>query len=340
MFVCSIIVKSAFHLVFSESVLSVCTSEFRRMEQDNSTHYSTSISIPRGREKVIIVFILSTFFLYVNGLLIFTFFKKDYFRTKMRYIFFAHAMFCDCVFLFLAFFFLILIFFNVTMPVGICLILCYMMDIMTFTSPLSLTAMSLERYVAICMPLRHSEISTVRRAFHCIIIIHAISSIEPITMIVIFIVSVPHHIYTSNAICQIEVFIIHTWQQHLRVVMTNMYFLVMFCVILFSYGKITQAAKRASSTNGKSAARGLKTVTLHGLQLLLSLIQLWCPFVEQALFNVDIYVYMEVRYFDYIVFMLSPRCLCPLVYGLRDEKFFMALKHYVFCVIKVLPTKT
>ncbi|XP_057206519.1 odorant receptor 131-2-like [Triplophysa rosa] len=212
---------------------------------------------------------------------------------------------------------------------------------MTFTSPLTLTAMSLERYVAICMPLRHSEISYVRRAFNCIIIIHAVSSVEPITMTVIYIASVPHHIYTSNALCQVEVFIIHTWQQHLRVVMTNVYFLVMFSAILFSYGKIMQAANRATSSNGKSAARGLKTVILHGLQLLPSLIQLWCPFVEQAFLNVDVYMYMEVRYFNYIVFMLSPRCLCPLVYGLRDEKFFMALKQYAFCgVKKVSPTKT
>lgn len=265
------------------------------MVQNNSTHYTTGFSIQRGREKVTIVFILSTFLLYVTSLLIFTFFQKDYFRTKMRYIFFVHAMFCDWLFLFLAVFFVILIFFNITMPIGICLIVCYMMEVMTFASPLTLTAMSLERYVAICLPLRHSEMSTVHRAFHCIIIIHIISSIEPIAMTVIFIASVPHHIYTSNTLCQVEVFIVHTWQQHLRMVMTDLYFLVMFSSILFSYGKITQAAKRASSSNGKSAARGLKTVILHGLQLLPSLIQLWCPLIEQAFINVNIYAYSTWR---------------------------------------------
>ncbi|XP_073671678.1 odorant receptor 131-2-like [Paramisgurnus dabryanus] len=208
------------------------------------------------------------------------------------------------------------------------------MDILTFTSPLTLTAMSLERYVAICMPLRHSELSSVPRSFHSIIIIHAVCSIEPITMIVIYMASVPQYIYLSNAICQIEVFVIHSWQYDLRVVMTNMYFVVMFCAILFSYVKITQAAKHATSADSKSAARGLKTVMLHGVQMLLSLVQLWCPFVEESLLDVDIYVYMEVRYFNYVVFMLSPRCLCPLVYGLRDEKLFMALKHYAFCALK------
>ncbi|KAF6728142.1 hypothetical protein FQA47_022485, partial [Oryzias melastigma] len=42
---------------------------------------------------------------------------------------------------------------------------------------MSRTPMTLERYVAICMPLRHAELCSTRSTMHCILIIHGISSI-------------------------------------------------------------------------------------------------------------------------------------------------------------------
>lgn len=303
------------------------------MVQNSSNDSSKGFSIPRGREKIIIACTLSAFFLYVNGVLIFTFFKTDYFRTKMRYIFFIHTLLCDWLFLFITNICLILIFLNATMPIGICLVICHIMEVLSFATPLTLTAMSLERYAAICMPLRHSQICSLSRTIHSIIIIHVLCSIEPTMIFFIFTASVPLHIYMKKALCQVEVLIVHTWQSQLRSVFTQIFFMMIFCIILFSYVKIMRVAKMASSGNSKSAVRGLKTVVLHGFQLLPSLVQLWCPFVEQAILNVDIYIYMEVRYFNYVVFMLVPRCFCPLVYGLRDEKFFIALKYYAFCAV-------
>lgn len=67
------------------------------------------------------------------------------------------------------------------------------------------------------------------------------------------------------------------------------------------------------------------------LQLLLCLIQLWCPFIEAAVLQINFMLYVNVRYFNYISFILAPRCLSPLIYGLRDEKFSHALKNFVFC---------
>lgn len=52
--------------------------------------------------------------------------------------------------------------------------------------------------------------------------------------------------------------------------------------------------------------------------------------MEAAILPINLKLYINVRFFDYIVFILAPRCLCPLVYGLRDEKFFLAIKYYVF----------
>nr|XP_023692836.1 growth hormone secretagogue receptor type 1-like [Paramormyrops kingsleyae] len=101
------------------------------------------------------------------------------------------------------------------------------MIILTFATPLTLTAMSVERYVAICMPLRHAEISTPHRALYGILVIHAF----------------------KMAVLQIG--------------------------------------------------------------------------------NLELFV--TIRYLNYLAFILAPKCLNPLIYGLRDDQFYLVLKNYAFC---------
>ena len=107
--------------------------------------------------------------------------------------------------------------------------------------------------------------------------------------------------------------------------------MILCITIVFCYVKIMKVAKAASGENKKSTRKGLRTVVLHAFQLLLCLIQLWCPFIEAAARQIDLMLYVNVRYFTYIAFYLAPRCLSPLIYGLRDDKFFLALKYYALC---------
>ncbi|XP_030633910.1 odorant receptor 131-2-like [Chanos chanos] len=291
---------------------------------------NSSPSLRAINERVIIVEVLIAVFLYTDTLLIFTFFQKDYFRTNTRYIFFVHTLLCDWLFLFVTNILLLLSYFVLPMPAWICVIICVLMGVLTFATPLTLTAMCLERYVAICMPLRHADIYTIRRSFHCLLVVHSLSCIQSIVIISIFFASVSLSFYTQNKICQVEMLIVHKWQSLLRSVISQLYFLIMSCTILFTYVKIMAAAKEASSDK-KSTSKGRKTVILHAAQLLLCLIQLWCPFIEGTVMDIDFRMFIDLRYFDYIVFILAPRCLCPLVYGLRDDKFYMALKYHALC---------
>ncbi|XP_051250324.1 odorant receptor 131-2-like [Dicentrarchus labrax] len=191
--------------------------------------------------------------------------------------------------------------------------------------------MTLERYVAICMPLQHSEMCSTRRSLHCILIIHSLSSVPTIVVLLIFFASASLSFYKEYKVCSVEMFIFHSWQDHLRSAMSQFYFLIMCIIIVFSYVKIMKVAKAASGENKKSTWKGLRTVILHGFQLLLCLIQLFNPFIEGAVLKIDFMLYINVRYFNYITFILAPRCLSPLIYGLRDEKFFNAMKYFVLC---------
>uniref|UniRef100_A0A4W6DRY7 G-protein coupled receptors family 1 profile domain-containing protein n=1 Tax=Lates calcarifer TaxID=8187 RepID=A0A4W6DRY7_LATCA len=272
-------------------------------------------------EQVIIVQVLVAAFLCINFSLITTFFMKDFFYTSMRYILFANTLLSDCLILIVTNLLLILSYFNVTIQMWLCLIIFAVSSLYTFVTPVTLTAMTLERYVAICMPL----------ALHCILIIHALSSIPVTVILSTFVASVTPSFYKQYRVCTGEMFILHTWQRQLRSGISQFYFLIMFITIVVSYTEIMKVTKAASGQSKKSTKKGLRTVLLHGFQLLLCLIQLWTPFIEAAALQINLMLFINIRYFNYIMFYLLPRCLSPLIYGLRDDKFFLALKYYALC---------
>uniref|UniRef100_A0A672Y7H5 Odorant receptor 131-2-like n=1 Tax=Sphaeramia orbicularis TaxID=375764 RepID=A0A672Y7H5_9TELE len=280
-----------------------------------------------------IVQMLVTVFICINVLLIITFFKKDCFRTTARYILFALILLADSFLLLMSDVLFMLSYYVITIHVWLCSIITTVILLYNFITPVTLTAMTLERYVAICMPLHHGELCSTRRTMHCVLIIHSISSIPCVVVMFTFFASVFDSFHKKHRLCSVEIFILHTWQSHLRSAICQFYFLIMCIIIVFCYIKIMKVAKAASGEDKKSTHKGLRTVVLHAFQLLLCLIQLWCPFIEAAVFQIDFTLFVNVRYFTYIIFSLAPRCLSHLVYGLRDEAFFHALKNvFSFCI--------
>ncbi|KAK2846805.1 hypothetical protein Q5P01_009804 [Channa striata] len=263
--------------------------------------------------KLIIVQVLIMIFLCINLLLIITFFKKECFHGTARYILFAVTLLSDSLFNF-----------NITIHVWLCVIISVPVLVYITVTPVTLTAMTLERYVAICMPLRHGELCSTRSTVRCIIIIHCLSSIPCIVIFSTFFASASLSFYKQYQLCSVEIFDVR--QSHLRTAIYQLQFLIMCIIIVFSYVKIMKVAKAASGENKKLTTKGLKTVVLHGFQLLLCLIQLWCPFIEVAILNISLV--RNVKYMNYVLFYLAPKCLSPLIYGIRDGCFFNALKIY------------
>uniref|UniRef100_A0A3B1JUR4 G-protein coupled receptors family 1 profile domain-containing protein n=1 Tax=Astyanax mexicanus TaxID=7994 RepID=A0A3B1JUR4_ASTMX len=286
----------------------------------NSSLNRNPLISPSFMQKVFLVQALVGIFLYVNCLMIFTFLKKEVFREDTRYILFAQTLFVDSAFMVLTDIGVVGSFFHDSRN-------CTAMSFLSVCSPLTLVAMCLERYVAICMPLRHADISTSRTRFSGFVIIWSVSFIAPAFTAIAYISVNPSSAF-SYVVCSVEVMLEKEWQAQVRAVILLLLFLFMLAVIVFTYIKIMIAARAASSEKKKSTSKSLRTVLLHGFQLFLSIVQFITPYIEMPFWKLDVMLFINVRYSNFIVFILAPRCLSPLIYGMRDEKFFLVLRHY------------
>ncbi|XP_036412786.1 odorant receptor 131-2-like [Colossoma macropomum] len=277
---------------------------------------------------VTLVQVLVGIFLFVNCLIIFTFLKKEVFREDTRYILFAQTLFVDSAFMVVNDMLLIWYGYQYHIHIIPCIIISSAVTLLYICTPLTLVAMCLERYVAICMPLRHADISTSRTRCFGFFVIWGISSIAPLFTVVAYVSMIPSDALFSYAVCTAEVMLGEEWLAQVRALIFQILFFCMIIIILFTYIKIMIAARAASSDNKKSTNKSLRTVILHAFQLFLCMIQFVIPYMEMAFWNGDVMLFINVRYANFVVFMLVPRCLSPLIYGLRDEKFFIVLRHY------------
>ncbi|KAK1169472.1 odorant receptor 131-2-like [Acipenser oxyrinchus oxyrinchus] len=268
--------------------------------------------------------------LYVNFAMIFTFFKKEAFRENTRYILFAHMLVVDTMQLALVDLAVMIVYCRIFPPDGVRILLSMLMFALSFHTPLTLTAMCLERYVAICMPLRHADISTVKAAWVSIGIVWVIGWVPTSIDLFIVIATKRPPIYTEGVYVFYEIMFRYPWQYILRSSICLFYFAVTVGIVAFTYIQIIRVA-RSASADKNSTSKASNTITLHAFQLVPCILVLICPLIEAEVKKIDAKSLSSVRYFDFIVFTLSPRCLSPLIYGLRDEKFSRVLKYYIIC---------
>ncbi|XP_064157584.1 odorant receptor 131-2-like [Anguilla rostrata] len=273
------------------------------------------------------------FFICVDMLMLFTFFSKQAFRTNARYILFAHTLMADCLLLLLTDLVVLLIHFSVLVPVSHCIVLCILMGITSKNTPYTITAMCLERYVAICMPLRHASISTTGRTMAAIAVVWACSSVRVIMDLIIVSVKAPPEYFAKPTFCHYEIMLVTEWQRLMFVTFNQVDFGIIVVILLFCYTKIMLAAQAASGENKQSVSKGRRTLLLHGLQLFLCMADLWTPYILVVVQKQSLYWYQTLRFLNFIAFTVVSRALSPLIYGLRDKKFCLALKYYMSCKV-------
>ncbi|XP_060791124.1 odorant receptor 131-2-like [Neoarius graeffei] len=281
--------------------------------------------------KVIVATIMSLFFIYLNAIMVYALSSKPVFKETPRYVLFTHMLLNDSIQLIVTsmlYFFSLSFFKLVTVA---CAFLVFVSATTFNNAPLNLAVMSLERYVAICFPLRHAEIATQKRTRIAISVIWFIGSINFIIDLLYGVVMNSKFFTSQKIICTRERLFIKQWQVDVVQSFNIFYFVSVTAIIFFTYISIAITA-RSISSNKVSATKAHKTVLLHLIQLGLCLTSFLYSIIERAaaMASSSSSLFMDLRYLNYLFVLILPRCLSPLIYGLRDEAVRPLFMHY-FC---------
>ncbi|XP_036379910.1 odorant receptor 131-2-like [Megalops cyprinoides] len=279
--------------------------------------------------QVVMVLSTSLFFVYVNSVMFFTLRSKPIFRETSRYILFANIVLSDSILLLSNTVLYLFALAYLYVFKAICaLVMLFCIATHTF-SPLNLAVMSLERYVAICYPLRHAEITTQRRTNITIGIVWLLASLNVVIDLFYTTVTKPHS-FNALIFCTRERLFIAKWQLDLYHGLNSFYFVAVAVIIIFTYVAIMIAA-RSISTDKDSAKKARKTVLLHLIQLGLCLTSFLYGVLERIVATLPFALFLHLRVLLFFLLLILPRCLSPLIYGLRDETFRPLFLSYFRC---------
>uniref|UniRef100_A0A3B1IS73 G-protein coupled receptors family 1 profile domain-containing protein n=1 Tax=Astyanax mexicanus TaxID=7994 RepID=A0A3B1IS73_ASTMX len=252
--------------------------------------------------KLTVVMLIFLFFIYLNMIMLYSLMSKRVFIETPRYILFAHMLLNDSIHL---------LFTVVLYCVGLALLKLVIVAC-------ALTVFVSKRYIAICFPLRHAEIATRKRTYLAIVFIWSIGSLNFMIDLFYRIVMDPN-ILTTQIFCTRETLFIKAWQLDVFSALNILYFVGVSLIIIFTYISIMISARSVSS-NKDSATKAHRTVLLHFVQLGLCLTAFLYSAIERAAAMLgNSSLYLDVRYMAFLFILAVPRCMSPLIYGLRGQ---------------------
>ena len=144
----------------------------------------------------------------------------------------------------------------------------------------------------------------------------------------ILVATVSQDYFLEPTFCYYEIMTPEQWHRTMRGIMNISDFITILLTEFFCYLMIVLAV-RTATVDKKSAGKGLRTISLHMFQLILCTLEIIYSHIEEVIIDLDILLYLSVRSFNFITFSVIARAVSPLVYGLRDEKFYAALLYYI-----------
>ncbi|XP_037605063.1 odorant receptor 131-2-like [Sebastes umbrosus] len=307
----------------------------------------TNITVGLGLLEIVLFSTLTTVpccvFIFINGVMLFTLRSKLVFRETSRYILLFNLLFADTVQMALSQLLYLIAACGVKLTYPVCGVLIMLSSLTTAISPLTLVLMSMERCVAVCYPLRHATIITIRNTVVAIIVVWVFSSLNILTR-VILLLDFP---FDDLETLQMKYFCAH--ENMLLGPMSDDYDKAYTCFLFVSATvAITSSfigvmiAARTASTNKSSANKARNTLLLHLVQLGLSLSStIYNPLLIALSKVLNRIVLVRIQIVIYVCIVIFPRCLSALIYGIRDQTIRPILICHLCCRLKhsVIPAK-
>ncbi|XP_024655754.1 odorant receptor 131-2-like [Maylandia zebra] len=274
-------------------------------------------------------------FLFINGIMLFTLRSKPVFRETCRYILLYNLLFADTVQLAQSQIHFLLAVLRITVSYPVCTFLVNFTHLTSVISPLTLVVTPLERYVAVCYPLRHATIITIRNTGAAITVIWAISFLNIIIRTLLFL-SLFEELgdLEVKGFCGDIAILLGTKSDRFDKAFTCIVVVAAGVAVIFSYIGVIVAA-RSASTDKALAFKARNTLLLNLMQLFLSLSStIYYPLLVPLLMIVTRIVLVRIQNVFYLLFIIVPRCLTSLIYGLRDQTIRPVLIYHLCCRLK------
>uniref|UniRef100_A0A3B4WUM6 G-protein coupled receptors family 1 profile domain-containing protein n=1 Tax=Seriola lalandi dorsalis TaxID=1841481 RepID=A0A3B4WUM6_SERLL len=286
-------------------------------------------SFSKAVTKNVIVVVLSISINYINAGLIRTFRKHQIFYTNPRYILFIHLVVNDMTQVTVSIILFVISYTIYKLNVSICCIFIVFTVFTTENTPLNLACMAVECYIAICLPLRHMQICTVKRTLMLIGLIWTTSMLSVLPDLFITLATEPLDFFHSRVFCLRETVFRNPLIIKKRDITYIIYLVIVWFVIFYTYFKVLFTAKTAS----KDAKKARNTILLHGFQVLLCMATYAEPLLKHALHLWFPKNYTDSLFATYIIVQILPRSISPIIYGVRDKTFRRYLKRNLLCTV-------
>lgn len=299
---------------------------------NSTSHKSLSVII-----KVCVVIPFFCVFLCCIAVMLHIFASHRQFLDTSRYILFAYMLINDTLQLLSS----VLLFLFVMAQVQFALVYCVpllLLSTATFqNTPLILATMSLERYIAIFYPLQRPAAWRSDRIWIIILSLWLISCIFPIIIHSIGERDPSVNVFSTPVLCKATVVNSSPLQTLFKAAISILFFAVVAVIILFTYVRILLETRKLRQDRA-SVSKAMHTVLLHGFQLLLCMLAFTSPITETLIVLHVNWLPEDISFFNYFCFILIPRFLSPLIYGLRDQSLRCYIrKIFLCCLTKVRP---
>uniref|UniRef100_A0A3P9M1M0 G-protein coupled receptors family 1 profile domain-containing protein n=1 Tax=Oryzias latipes TaxID=8090 RepID=A0A3P9M1M0_ORYLA len=287
-------------------------------------------SFGKAVAKNVLVVAVGITIVYINASLIHTFSRHQIFNTNPRYILFIHMVVNDMMQLILAISLFVISYTIKQLSISICSVLVLVTLFTGENTPLNLACMAAECYIAICMPLRHAQIWTVRRTNWLIGLMWMTSLVSVLPDLFITLATKPLEFFHSRVFCVRETAFPNPLSIKKRDYTYYVYLVIVWIIIFYTYFKILFTAKTAS----KSSKKARNTILLHAVQVLLCTTTYAAPQLNQFILQTFPQNQTDSLFASFIIVQILPRSISPIIYGVRDNTMRKYLKRYLFCKVR------